>query len=83
MTGAEFVQRPEHLRVQPGHQTQDPGLHMIHVRQAAEPDAVVLDRVLGELRERPLHLRAVVRLTLIPGDPDPGALDVDAVPYLV
>ena len=83
MTGAEFIQRLEHLWKQPGHQLQDVFLHVIHFRPAAKSDVVILDLVLRELREGLLHLRAVVVLAFVPGDLYPVSLDVDAVPDLV
>ena len=53
---------------------------MVHLRVPGEIDQVALHRALLELRERLLHLGAVVRLTFVAADRDPGPLDPDGVP---
>ena len=72
--------RAEHVRVQLRHQADDPGLNMVHLRVLGEMDQVALHRALLELRERLPHLGAVVRLTFVAADRDPGPLDPDGVP---
>jgi hypothetical protein len=78
--GVELVQGPEDLRVEPGDEVEDAGLDVVQVGRVGKLREVALRRTLLEPGECPLDLDAVVGLVLVPGDSDPGAVDVHRVP---
>ena len=72
---------PNVFGMQSRHEIEDLRLDVIHVRPVGDPDPVVLDRALLELRERLLNLLTHVGLGVVAIDPDTVASDVDLVTH--
>ena len=79
MANAEVIQRQEEVRVEPGNETEDVGLHVVHLGRVVESDPVVVRRALLETLEGSQHLGAVVSLGVVLGDGDAKAFDAEQI----